>query len=270
MDLVRGVARSAARRADPRDRRAAGERRRLSPTRHRVAATLAAAALAAGALFADPASAQLTERDVHWVRDSAEHEALFLEVYHAAAARVDQLSSDLPGRTWAVILDADETILDNSAYYRRVADGEQRDDDASFAAWARRAASPALPGAAEFIAHVQSLGGVVVVVTNRIPSICEDTRRNLTKLELDVDAVLCRSSGSDDKDPRFDAVRNGTADPDLPPLDVLLWVGDNIRDFPHLTQAARAGGDAAFGDFGVRFFLLPNPMYGSWEGNPAR
>jgi 5'-nucleotidase (lipoprotein e(P4) family) len=222
------------------------------------------------ALCASGASAQQAARDVHWVRDSAEHEALFLEVYHAAAARVDQLSADLPGGTWAVILDADETILDNSAYYRGVADGRQRDDDASFVAWARRASSPALPGSAEFIAHVQSLGGVVVVVTNRIPSICEDTRKNLKKLKLDVDAVLCRTSGSNDKNPRFDAVQNGTTDAGLPPLNVLLWVGDNIEDFPHLTQGSRAKGDAALADFGVRFFLLPNPMYGSWEGNPVR
>ena len=41
--------------------------------------------------------------DIHWVRDSAEHRALFLEVYHAATARVDQLSEDLAGGTWAVI-----------------------------------------------------------------------------------------------------------------------------------------------------------------------
>ena len=49
------------------------------------------------------------------------------------------------------------------------------------------------------------------------------------------------------------------------PLDVVAFVGDNILDFPGLTQAIRQGGDAAFSDFGVRFFLVPNPMYGSWE-----
>ena len=51
----------------------------------------------------------------------------------------------------------------------------------------------------------------------------------------------------------------------LAPLDVVAFVGDNILDFPKLTQAVRQGGTSGFSEFGVRFFLLPNPMYGSWE-----
>jgi len=34
-----------------------------------------------------------------------------------------------------------------------------------------------------------------------------------------------------------------------------------------MTQALRDRGDEAFADFGVRLFVLPNPMYGSWEGS---
>ncbi|MFI5257962.1 MAG: HAD family acid phosphatase [Gemmatimonadales bacterium] len=55
----------------------------------------------------------------------------------------------------------------------------------------------------------------------------------------------------------------------MPPLRVLMWVGDNIQDFPALTQAAmRSAPASAFDEFGERFVVLPNPMYGSWEGNP--
>jgi len=45
-------------------------------------------------------------------------------------------------------------------------------------------------------------------------------------------------------------------------------VGDNITDFPDLDQAIRLEKDPAFADFGRRFIVLPNPMYGSWVGNP--
>jgi predicted secreted acid phosphatase len=48
---------------------------------------------------------------------------------------------------------------------------------------------------------------------------------------------------------------------------VLMWVGDNIQDFPHLSQDIRKQGDAAFADFGEGFVVLPNPMYGSWTRN---
>jgi predicted secreted acid phosphatase len=53
-------------------------------------------------------------------------------------------------------------------------------------------------------------------------------------------------------------------------LEVVLWVGDNIQDFPALTQAVRLQGDAAFGVFSERYIVLPNPMNGSWESNPPR
>ena len=60
----------------------------------------------------------------------------------------------------------------------------------------------------------------------------------------------------------------GTAPSPLPPLRVLMWVGDNIQDFPRLRQDVRTASDSAFASFGDRFIVLPNPMYGSWERNP--
>jgi predicted secreted acid phosphatase len=49
------------------------------------------------------------------------------------------------------------------------------------------------------------------------------------------------------------------------PLDIVAFIGDNILDFPTLAQSARVQGQAAFSEFGVRFFVVPNPMYGSWQ-----
>jgi predicted secreted acid phosphatase len=80
--------------------------------------------------------------------------------------------------------------------------------------------------------------------------------------------VLCKpEDGSGDKNPRFESVARGTAAPGLPPAEVLVWVGDNIRDFPGLGQDLRSAPEAALLDFGRRFFIVPNPAYGSWEEN---
>ena len=57
--------------------------------------------------------------------------------------------------------------------------------------------------------------------------------------------------------------QQGTAT--LPPIVVVAFIGDNIQDFPKLSQAIKGSGDAAFTEFGSRFFVIPNPMYGSWE-----
>lgn len=223
---------------------------------------------------ASPLGAQDLPKEVRWTRDAAEHDALFLQVYREAAVQVGRTSAGLARGSWAVILDADETVLDNSDLYRARASGSRVQptyDAEAFRAWARDARAAALPGATAFIAHVKALGGRVVVVTNREEAVCDATRENFRRLALAVDAVICRRpTDPDDKTPRYEAVADGTTDAGLPPLGVVAWVGDNIQDFPHLTQDVRTKGEAGLVDFGVRFFLLPNPMYGSWETNPQR
>jgi len=208
-------------------------------------------------------------RDVHWVRDSAEYRAAATQTYRWAAQQVERSAEGKPARGWAVILDADETVLDNSQYQKER--GGQPYSSASWAEWVRRRAAGAVPGAPAFVARVRSLGGRVVIVTNRTESLCEDTRENLRALSLAVDLVLCRpDAGSSDKNARFQGVARGTASAELPPLEVLAFVGDNIQDFPGLGQDLRKAPEEALADFGRRYFVLPNPMYGSWEQNPPR
>lgn len=200
------------------------------------------------------------------MRTAAEHRALFLQTYRLAGERLRALAAGLAPGSWAVILDADETVLDNSEQQRRTAE-RGGFDEAAWNEWVREARAPALPGAAEFIAEVRRLSGRVVIVTNRQEAVCPETRRNFQALAIAVDAVLCRPPAGGDKNPRFQAVQQGGV-PGLPPLRVLMWVGDNIQDFPGLTQATRTAPDSALAAFGRAYFLLPNPMYGSWERNP--
>jgi hypothetical protein len=53
----------------------------------------------------------------------------------------------------------------------------------------------------------------------------------------------------------------------LPPTTVVMYVGDNILDFPGISQEIRKQPDSAFASFGETNFIIPNPMYGSWEKN---
>lgn len=205
--------------------------------------------------------------DIHWVRNAVEYRALALQVYRAASGYVEREAVALPRGSWAVILDADETVLDNSEHQRRLAVRGTRFNDSTWYAWAREQAAPAVPGAAEFTQLVRRLGGRVAIVTNRDEAICPPTVANLAKAGVAADVVLCRTPGQSDKNPRFRAVAEGTTAAGLPPLRVIAWIGDNIRDFPGLDQDAR--GDA-LAPFGTHYFMLPNPMYGSWESLPRR
>lgn len=206
----------------------------------------------------------------HWFRNSAEYRAIALQTYRFATERLRLLAAGRDRGSWAVILDADETILDNSEYQKRLAATGATFDNETWNAWVREEAAGAVPGAVEFIRTAHELGGRIAIVTNRDEAVCDPTRSNLRELDVAFDVVLCRPPSSGDKNPRFAAVANGTAAPGLPPLTVLLWVGDNIQDFPALTQEIRREGPAAFDAFGRSYIVLPNPMYGSWERNPRR
>ena len=219
------------------------------------------------AAAAAPAADRPLPNEVRWFRNSAEYRALALEVYSSAATRLPALSNGLAASSWAVILDADETILDNSEYQRRRAVLDSGFTDDSWAQWVNERAAVAVPGAVDFTKFVHALGGRVVIVTNRSLGACDATRANLAAIGVLPDMLLCQPQGESNKNPRFQRVQNGTAESGVPALKVVAWIGDNIQDFPNLTQAAR-NDPAVLAEFGRRYFVLPNPMYGSWQQVP--
>ena len=186
-----------------------------------------------------PALSPAPRNDIHWFRSSAEYRGIVIEVYRTATARLPELASGLRAGTWAVILDADETVLDNSLHERRLADRNQGFTEAEWTRWVRERAATAIPGAVDFTRQVHRLGGRVAIVTNRADSLCAPTRENLHTVGIDADIVLCQPGTESDKNPRFQRIRQGTAVAGIPALDVVEWVGDNIQDFPNLNQSIR-------------------------------
>jgi acid phosphatase len=208
--------------------------------------------------------------DVHWFRNSAEYQAVALQTYRMATDRLRELSAGRVAGSWAVVLDADETVLDNSEYQKRLAARKQTFANDTWNAWVREEAAGTIPGAPEFMQAAHDMGGRIAIVTNRDEAVCDATRSNLRRAGVTPDVVLCRPPASGDKNPRFAAVANGSAAPGMPPLAVLMWVGDNIQDFPALTQGVLDQGPSALDAFGRTYIMLPNPMYGSWERKPRR
>jgi 5'-nucleotidase (lipoprotein e(P4) family) len=213
---------------------------------------------------AAPVAADSLPNDVKWVRTSAEYRALTRQAYALAGDKLPELARGLPAQRWGVILDADETVLDNSEHQRRLAVSHAPYDPKAWSAWVSERAAPAIAGALDFAKLVHSLGGRVVIVSNRSMADCDPTRENLRSVGFDADLVLCMPPGEGNKNLRFERVQNGTAAPGMPALTVVEWIGDNIQDFPKLTQAARTD-STALAQFGRKYFIIPNPMYGSWE-----
>ena len=204
---------------------------------------------------------------IHWFRDSAEMKAIYEQTYREASVVAKDASKRFAQGSWGVILDIDETLLDNSEYQKELTAKDAPSSDPAFLEWVTRQRALPLPGAAEFIRNVNEVWhGKVVLITNQTPHQCEQTKHRLRTLTIQYDRMLCDSAHTLDKNERFTAVLKGDPDEHIAPLTVVLWMGDNIRDFPQLSQTS--SGDPA--EFGARYFVLPNPMYGSWVNVPAR
>jgi 5'-nucleotidase (lipoprotein e(P4) family) len=202
-------------------------------------------------------------KEIKWVRDSREYATLTRQVYRVAGERVVAAAKTVQrGRPWAVVMDLDETVLDNSAYQLEVASYGTPFDSASWNAWARRGEAGVVPGAAEFIETVRAAGGRLAFVSGREESTAEATRANLERLGLwtEGDRLCLRDAAATyTKRMRREEVRSGLGRCawDGQPVSVLAYVGDTMADFPDA--------DEDTGAFGERYFLLPNPMYGTWE-----
>ncbi len=209
--------------------------------------------------------------ELHWLRASAEYRAITIQTFRAALAAAEKLSAGKAAGSWGVSVDADETIIDNSGYEVELQRKGLVHTDPAWVEWVRRRGRPAVPGAAAFLSGVQKLGGRVAVVTNTAQSLCADVAANLDSVALPHDILVCRPDDAGDrKESRWESIANGTARPDLGRVEILVWVGDNIQDFPGQSQSLRDEPEAAFEDFGVRFFALPNPIYGTWEKSLPR
>ena len=103
---------------------------------------------------------------INWTQQSGEYQALTWQAFNVATQAFDNAVSE-SGKPGAVIVDLDETMLDNSAYQAWQAKNDQPFTDASWSAWTRARQARAVPGAVEFAGYVDSQGGTVFYGSNR-------------------------------------------------------------------------------------------------------
>lgn len=214
-----------------------------------------------------------TGLEIKYVRDAEEYATLTRQVYRVAGRQVASARDVLPrGRAWAVVLDVAQTALDDAVYQlERLAYGVPHDTNA-YASWRAREDADAVPGVVEFVTAVRRLGGRVAWISNDQASARDHVRANLTRLGAWADGdVLCLPSADTayTKAARRAEVSAGIGRCSFgQPATVLAFVGDQLGDFPQAGENdPDAGSDAAFG---VRCFLLPDPMYGAWERRVTR
>jgi 5'-nucleotidase (lipoprotein e(P4) family) len=210
--------------------------------------------------------------EIKFVRDSAEYATLARQTYRLAGDAVRRSAQNAGRAPWAVVLDLDETVLDNSAYQLERASYGLPFESASWAAWTERREAGAVPGVSEFIAVVRQLGGHVAWISNRNTTVETPTRANLQALGVwnDDDRLCLQLDSQHTKRMRRAEVVSGSGSCAWPgtAMKVAAFVGDQMGDFPAADEnIPETGNDGAFGR---TCFLLPNPMYGDWTTRVTR
>jgi 5'-nucleotidase (lipoprotein e(P4) family) len=220
-----------------------------------------------------------------WFQTSVERDLVFREIYRAAGERLaaaladkrwdalprEERANDPRGLPPAIIVDVDETVLDNSpSQVRQIREGRGF-DEAAWGAWVNQRAAKPLPGAVEFLSAAAKQGVTVFYISNRDASLAEATLDNLRKAGFPVAADSqflglgtvvdgCEQEGSEKACRRQLVGRTHR---------VLMQFGDQVGDFVQIvanTPEGRRQAIAAYGDWiGQRWWALPNPLYGSWE-----
>lgn len=230
-----------------------------------------------------PAANDLLNATV-WAQRSAEHHYVYTEIYRVARQKLltalqhpnwdalpkDERSGSLQGLKPAVILDVDETVLDNSPYQARLIRDGSEFNPTSWASWCREMRAKPLPGALQYTRFAASHGVTVFYLTNRSSNLGPATLQNLRhdgfpvagpKVFLGRGTYVqgCKKNPADKRCRRILIGRN---------YRVLQMFGDQLSDFVSTTgttEATRMQQLQAYATwFGNRWFLLPNPMYGGW------
>jgi acid phosphatase len=231
---------------------------------------------------AQPTLAPITRdshEDLHavlWMQTAAEYRALTTAMYARAVPVLDRALQD-PAWTAAteqtgtfgslppaVIIDLDETVLDNSAFQGQLVRDRQPYTEAAWEDWVRTAQAGAVPGAPAFIHTVEERGVRVFYVSNRAAAQEGSTLANLRTLGVDATGDRVLSPGehgwTTDKSVRRAFVAEHHR--------VLMLVGDDLGDFVAIARLSPAEREALVDRYADRWLerwvILPNASYGSW------
>ena len=249
-------------------------------------ALVSTATVSTATLTATPARAQEAAPNdlllaTLWMQRAIEYKANALTVYALARIRLDEALADKgwtasPGEQKgdfaalppAVVLDVDETVLDNSLYEAWMMKNDQTFSTKTWNQFCADQVSRAIPGAVEFTRYAESKGVKVFYVTNRGAETEKDTRANMEKLGFpmggNVDTFLMQNEkegwGSAKGTRRAAIARD---------YRILLNLGDNFGDFDDRYRSSEADRLKAFeadkAYWGKQWLMLPNPTYGSFD-----
>jgi len=201
-----------------------------------------------------------------WFQRSPEMKALYYQGYNIARYKLNEFVKQKTAKPKAVVVDIDETMLDNSPFEAQEIIDNSGFTPESWKKWSAMAKAKALPGAVEFTHFCDSLGVEVIYISNRKIDEVDVTIKNLDSLGFSFarkENMIFRENVSSKKS-RRDMISEK--------FEIVLLIGDNLNDLSEVFENRGLDWGTSVveqnrKEFGNRFIVLPNPMYGDWEKN---
>ena len=219
---------------------------------------------------------------VLYAQSAAEYEASNIQTYANAKSALDRALNDnswtaaleqredFKNKPPAIILDIDETVLNNIPFQARsIINGQSY--PIGWLEWMLEESSDAVAGVSDFLEYAQSKNIKIFYVTNRIAVAEDATRNNIKKLGLpldtDRDVLLMKNENgwTSDKVSRRELIAKDYR--------ILLLIGDQLGDFLPLDETTleldsrKNLADTYDHMWGSKWFMITNPMYGRWEAS---
>ncbi len=228
-----------------------------------------------------------------WVKSAVEYQAISAQAYAVATRDLARFVDDtswtaMPGQPVdpslppAVILDIDETVVSNVDFQLSY---EPPFANSKLDTWSSNTKATPINGVVAFVGAARAAGVEVFFVTNRPCQIrvgtndpCpqkQTTLEDIRELGIEVDARNVSLSGERDGWDREKLIRRQHI---ATTHRVIMLIGDDFGDFVPCsrtkvvapcqrpaTAASRAADLEKYRDyFGNGWYILPNPMHGSW------
>ena len=203
------------------------------------------------------------EHSLYWQKNSAEYVALSYQAYNLAKFRLDEkLNSEFNKRP-AIVIDLDETVLNNLPYNEMLIDSSEVFTQESWSKWVNKKIATKVPGSLEFINYAKSKNVKIVYLSNRRVENYDPTKENLVNLgyPFDEDTLMLLRDETGDKTARRNTLNN---------YEIIMLLGDNLADFNSVfykksNNERIQSVDSLFKMFGDKFIVFPNLIYGDWE-----
>ena len=201
----------------------------------------------------------------NWYQTSGEAKALYIQGYNVATERLKEYLKKPHEKPYSIVLDLDETVLDNSPYQaENIVKGVGYTSE-TWDEWVKMKKAKAVPGAKEFLQFADKNGVKIYYISDRVESQLDATIENLKNEGIPVQSrenvLLKNKEDKSGKVNRREYVKKHT--------DLIMLFGDNLSDFDVFSSSSiedrNKRVEELSAEFGEKFILFPNPMYGAFE-----